>query len=472
MAINNSVAGTQYVRYPSDYNLKQLTLFTSMVGDNSAIDLMTFLLEINLYEDIYSSSITGEVVINDALGLISNYLLNGTEFIQIQLQKTSQDDVYISRNYRVYKMSKRQISDSNQYEVYVLNFCSEELLISENYRLSKSAKGKMIHEIIIDVLTNYIKTKKDFYWDPTRGVYDFILPNKKLFETINWLSTYAQPLSGSSADMLFYENSQGYHFHSLQTLYSQSPYQTYKFDPKNINNTPGKIDIQEQLTNVFDFEMLNFFDTLDAASNGTFANKVIGVDVLTRTIYNGTFEYNNYNGKLLNSQKLTNGYQDRLGATIGTIAPVIPAGLETGTLRMSPSNKDQKENDYITQKIDAIDTVANDIMLEVYLPNRVSQLALANYMRIKITIPGDPNILAGSVVTFNTFAISPVTFSQTGNQRTLDPLYSGNYLVTAVRHIVKNNGYITVLEMCKDSVGVSYSNNNDGLQQFINGVQI
>ena len=471
MATNNSVGGTQYVSFLTDYNLRQISLHTSMTGTNSVIDLMTLMVEFDLYEDIYSSSITGEIVINDALGLISNYLLNGTEFVQIKLQKTTNDSL-LSGNYRVYKISKRQISDSNQYEVYVLNFCSEELLLSENYRLSKSAKGKQIHEIIIDVLTNYLKTKKNLYWEPTKGVYDFILPNKKLFETINWLSTYAQPISGNGADMLFYENSQGYHFHSLQSLYKQKPYQTYKFDPKNILNTPGKIDIQQQLTNVFDFEMLNFFDTLDAASNGTFANKVIGIDVLKRETTTGFFTYNNYTGTKLNKQPLINSYQDRLKTTIGTVPTRTPAGLEMGVLRMSPSNRDNKKNVYVSQKPDSINSVANDIMLEKYLPNRVSQLALANYMRLKITVAGDPNLMVGSVITFNTFGINPVTFSQTGAERTPDPLYSGNYLVTAVRHIIKNNGYITVLEICKDSVTVSYSNNNSGLQQFIDGVQI
>ena len=129
----------------------------------------------------------------------------------------------------------------------------------------------------------------------------------------------------------------------------------------------------------------------------------------------------------------------------------------------------QKKNPYVAQNAES---VANDIMIEKYLPNRVAQLALANYMRVKITVPGDPNLSAGSVITFNTYGINPVTFSQNSNDRKPDPFYSGNYLVTAVRHIVKNNGYITVIEMCKDSVATAYSTNNSGLQQLINGVQL
>lgn len=471
MATNGLNTGTQYPRNPTDYNLKQLSLITSMTGNNGVIDMMPFMVEIDLYEDIYSATISGELVVQDSLGLISNYLLNGTEFIQIQLQKTSKDSVYISRNYRVYKISKREIGDSNNYEVYVINFCSEEFLLSEQYRLSKSAVGKQIDSIINDILTNYLKTKKKTYIDSTIGVYDFVLPNKKLFETINWLSTYAQPFDpkATGADMLFYENSTGYHFHSLQTLYNAPAYQTYKFDPKNVASVPGKIDIQQQLTNASDFEVLDFFDTLGATTNGTFSNKVMTIDPLLRQFNttDGIFNYNTYTGAKLNKSPLINGYQDRLGGTMYSPPTGIP-GLEMGTLRLVSSNNKDKLNSYIAQKPDA---VANDIMIEKYLPQRVSQLALSNYMRIKVTIPGDPALVAGAVINFNTYGINPVN-AQNASDRKPDPLYSGKYLVTAVRHIVKNNGYITVIEMCKDSVATSYSTNNSGLQPLINGVQI
>lgn len=467
MAINDTNTGTQYIRNPTDYNLKQLSLITPLI--NGGVDLSTFMIELNLFEDIYSSTISGEVVLQDSLGLISKYLLNGTEFIQVQLQKTTKDNKFISRNYRVYKIGKRAISDSNQYEVYVINFCSEEFLLSEQYRISKSVIGTMISDIITNILNTYVlagKGNKPLYIDSTKGVYDFILPNKKIFETINWLSTYAQPADSKAigADMLFYENSQGYHFHSLQTLYQSSPYQNYKFDPKNILEKPGQIDIQQQLTNATDFEVLDFFDTLGAVSNGTFGNKVISIDPLTRTSNVGLFNYNTYTGKKLNNFPLTNNYQNRFGGTMYDTPPTSITGLEMGTLRLATTNTNEKKNPYIAQNPDS---VSNDIMIEKYLPNRVAQLALANYMRIKITVPGDPLLSVGTVVNFSTFGINP-----NPKNRTADPLYSGKYLITAARHIIKNNGYITVLELAKESVATSYSGTSSALSQYVNGVQI
>ena len=57
MATNGINTGTQYIRNPTDYNLKQLTLYTSTTGINGVIDLMPLMVEIDLYEDIYSSKI-------------------------------------------------------------------------------------------------------------------------------------------------------------------------------------------------------------------------------------------------------------------------------------------------------------------------------------------------------------------------------------------------------------------------------
>jgi hypothetical protein len=480
MATNSLNTGTQSLNYSTDFNLKKLNLITSMVGDNGIINLMPLMVELDLYEDIYSSTISGEIVLSDALGLIPNYKLNGTEFIEVQLQKTENDQQYISRNYRVYKISKRIVNSNNTFENYVINFCSEEFLLSEQYRISKSAKGKMIHETIIDVLTNYLKTKKNFYWEPTKGVYDFILPNKKLFETINWLSTYAQPATGKpGADMLFFENGLGYFFNSLQTLYAQPVYQTYRYDPINIENTNPNtqgVNIQQQVTNAMDFEVLNFFDTLKGIINGNFSNRVIGVDPLLRQITTTDFNYNTYfnQATTLNNFSVTNNYINRLNNTMYDSSPVTPVGLVPGSLRMSPTNVDIKKNPTIAQKSEMINSVANDIMLEKYLPYRPAQLALANYTRIKITVPGDPMLYAGKTVTFNTFAINPTTFAQGGHnaKREYDTTYSGNYLISAVRHIVKNTTYITVMELSKDSAIGSYPAYNDSTQsQYVNGIQ-
>jgi len=460
-----ATSATKNLPYATGYNLKTLNLISNL--SNGEFNLIPFMLELNLFEDIFSPTISGEVIISDARGLISNFRLNGTEFLQVKLQKTTQDSFTLSRNYRIYKISKISRGDNNDYENYSIQFCSEEFLLSEQYRISKSFPATKISDIIGRILTDYLKVKKPFSIQPTTGLYDFVLPNKKIFETISWLSTYAQPASNSpGADMLFYENIDGYFFRSLQSLYTQAPYQNLKFDPKNITK-----DLNQKLTNATDFEVLNFFDTLNGVTNGTFANKVITIDPLTRKVGEGTFNYAKHvqTSKQMNPAAVTNNYQNRHGKTMYDDVPKTIPGMQLGALRLASSNSNQKKNPYIAQRTIS---VANDIMIEKYLPSRVAQLSLANYTRIKVTIPGDTSMTIGKTVNFSIFGVDPVTYSDRAT-RTPDPFYSGKYLVTAVRHIVKNSSYITIVEMSKESVGVNYSNYNPGTQgEYIKGIQI
>ena len=470
---DNQNTGTTNIRYPTDYNLKTLNLISPLQPEG--VSLMPFMIELNLFEDLYGSTVSGEIVLQDSLGLISSYGLNGTEFLQVQLQKTSTDTYFYSRNFRVYRVGKRVIGDNNDYEVFTLLFCSEEFMLSEQYRVSKSFKGQQISTIVNIILNTYLKTQKTITIKPTTGVYDFILPNKKLFETINWLSTYAQSQS-SVGDYVFFENSYGYYFTTLSSLYEASVYGNYKFDPKNASD-----DLNQQVNNVTDFEVLNFYDNLAGITNGTFANKVITFNVLQRTkdTSNGVFNYSNYlssSPSTLNKGTIINDYKNRFGVNMYSMPPVTIPGLETGCLRMASGNAgDKLSTGVIARK--AVDSVSNDIMIEKYLPNRVGKLALINYTKIKVTIPGDPNMCVGKIINFSTYRIEPAVFSQgqSNATRTPDPLYSGKYLVTAVRHIVKNNSYITVMEMCKDSNSGSiaqFDNNNSSLNNMVKGVQI
>jgi hypothetical protein len=340
--------------------------------------------------------------------------------------------------------------------VYTIDFVSEEFIFAEQYRISKAFRNTKISDIIENILTNYIKVgKKDtkpLSIENTYGVYDFVLPNKKLFETINWLATYARPEKNPGADMLFFENSEGYYFNSLQTLYQQPIYQRYYLNPKNISN-----DLNQQFTNVIEFRILNFFDALDAVTNGTFANKVITFDVLTRKVHSNFFSYGDYfqKSKSLNDYGITNNYENRRKESM--YKTLDGSDLEMGTLRLASSNAYQKLNRFVQSSTGGANNVANDIFIETYLKHRVAQIGLFKNTRIEIAVPGDPSLVIGKTVEFIHFGV--------GENRIADPYLSGKYLITALRHSIKTDTYITLLELSKDSVINEYPNfdNSDPL---------
>lgn len=430
----------QQTRYPTDYNLVSIDLVTT----GKTVSLKPLLVELNYFEDLYSTSISGDILVADTLGLIPLLLINGSEFIELEFKKSYEDNLPIKRRFRVFKISKRSPELNNMYENYIIKFCSEELLLSEQYRISKSYKTKKISEIITDILKNYLKVDKKIFIEDTTGTYDFVLPNKKIFETINWLSMYALPNSKNpGADMIFFENSDGFWFKSLQTLFKQKSFQTYYFNPKNITT-----DMNQKMTNIISFEVIDSFDMLDGISNGTFVNKVISVDPLTRQFKTTSFNYNEYFNKAqkLNKSKVTSNYKNRLGYT-NYDTPTNE--LQTGSFRLVTTNNNQKKQKYISQKGNA---VAEDINIEIFMSNRTAQMSLANYVRVKVSVPGNPQLTVGMPIDLNIFAMKPVAYSDANtNQKKLDPFYSGKYIISAVRHIIQDTSYITVMELAKDS---------------------
>ena len=435
------------LKYSIDYFIEELSLTTP---SESRINLMPYLLELDYFEDIYSNSISGKVVLSESIGLLSKTGLNGTESIKVRFKKSKDHEEYIDRTFRVFSVSDRTLSKNYSFEKYVLEFCSEELFVSEQFRISKSYKGKIISDIIEDVMKNFLKVSgKSINIQKTTGTYDFVLPNKKIFETINWLSSYALPANGNvGADMLFFENVEGYIFASLQNLFNQSPVYQYSYNPKNITN----LDMQYNLRTILKLEIMDYFDSLGSLNKGLFSNRLLSIDTINRKKTTTDFDYNDYFGKSksLNDYPVTNQYKNNVGKTMYNPPD---KNYESGTLRMVVSNQTGTRVDYIKN---SPEDVPRDFFIEKSLPNRVAQIGLANHTRLKITVPGNSDLHAGMTVNLKILNTNPLSgmnnpAAGSSNVRTDDPHLSGKYLVSAIRHIISPGSYVSVIEVCKDS---------------------
>lgn len=467
MAKPNPNVPVASLKYPTDYKLEVLTL--SAPGFSGDLDLIPYMLEISYFEDMFNNTISGTVVISDAVGILNFASVSGTEYLHLRFRKSDDLPVTIDRVFRVYSISDRKFDPSNNNEMYKIEFCSEEYILSEQYRVCKSYKGQKISDIVTDICNNVMgigksSSVKQLFVDDTIGQQDFVISNKKPIETINWLANYAIPAKyPNGADMMFFENREGYFFTSLQHMYQTPATLSFVYNPKNV-----KSDVFQKMTNVLRFEVVNYIDTLDAMSKGTFSNRVISVDPFRRKKTTTDFSYNNYykNSITLNGSPITNNYKNKLGKTM---FDPPPKDLEAGSLRMVITNSNQQNGGNYTKNKPG--TVSADYFQEVSVPNRVAQLSLATSTVIKITVPGNSGLFVGMCVEFNLSSPSPL--NSKGN-RPIDPYLSGRYLVTAVRHILAPASYICVAELSKDSGIMNYSgvnNNNAGWRAVTAGKQ-
>jgi hypothetical protein len=432
LAIDNQAPTTPGITYPKDYSLVNLTLLTAV----TSMDMKNILVELSYHEDIFSNHISGYLMVSDAMGYIESLNLTGNEFLRMTFGKTNQDVNWVDKLVRVYKVAKRQPQVNGNSETYSLYFCSEELLLSEQYKISKSYKQKAVSDNIIDILQNYLNvpSKNIGTIESSYGVYDFIIPYLKPFDAINWMSVYARPTPDKpGADMLFFENKNGYNFRSIQSLLKQPVYHTYSYEPKNLDKKSQ--DLNRQVFNVSTFEVLNTYDSLSAINSGVFANKLISADPILRRYKETEFDYAKYTNEAqtLNKYPITGIIKNRLGDELNQTPEAV--------LKLVFSNYNQQDVPYIKQ---SPGSMGHDIFAETYIPYRTAQLALANYTRVKISVPGDPGLTAGLVIGFSILSRNP-------NNKEPDQFLSGNYLVTAVRHMITMNEYKTVLEITKES---------------------
>lgn len=435
------------IRNPKDYSLVNLTLLTAV----GAWDIRYLMNEISYQEDLFKNTVHGYVLLTEGAGYSEIFNLTGNETLQLTFNKSGNGSSanlgeQINKTFRVYKIDKRALSGNMYTEQYCLYFCSEEMVLSEQYKISKSYPNKDIASNITDICKTYLGIPDNkLNIDPTYGTYSFVVPNIKPFDAINWMSTYARPMAPvPGADMLFFENKNGFNFKSLQNLMDSQntvAYGSYRYDPKNTNQA----NLEEESENVTTYEVMSTYDALGAVNSGLFANQLISVDILTRAKKVTNFDYldywNNQPSLGLNKYPITNNYKNRFGDQMNQ--------AEQSVLKLVFSNFDEANNSVVQS---SPGSVAPNIFAETYIPYRTAQLALSNYTRVKMSVPGDPNLSVGYTIEFELLSRNP-----SDKQKTPDAFLSGDYLVTAVRHMITQNDYKTVMEVAKDSVPTQYA---------------
>lgn len=449
---------TDGTRGHKDYTIRSVNLLSGGIG--ATIDLQYMMVELSYFEDIYSHTTSGKILMSDAQGIIEKAQLHGNEYLRISFGKvTDSPDLYIDKLFRIFKIDTRSKMDNDQTELYTIHFCSDELLLSNQSRVSKSYPNTTIKSIITDVLVNYLKVPVNKYNDTnieeTLGTYSLIVPNFKPFEAIQWLTNYARPMVGQGSDMLFFENAkQGYVLASMQSLFKQKPFCTFSFSAKNLP-TESYDNLNDYFFNVQSYEYDKNFDVLGGIHNGTFANRLISLDIMQHVVNITDFNYmhNSANSATLNKNAVVNNLSNRFGNALYE----APDSL----LRLSISNSNQYDNEFIAAHPGSVQP---DAFMEDYLTHRKSQLAINNYTRLKLVVAGNPTLSVGTTVMFNINSNTPET------QKENDKFYSGKYLISSIRHTVQNRGYNTVLELIKDSNNKPYADVDNTSQIWKNTV--
>lgn len=400
-----------------------------------AVKIEEIAYEFSYYEDIFSPTISAELYMVDAINLLNDFPMVGEEDLLLSFRSPPREET-IDVELRSYKIGERKAPTQRNVE-YPIYFVSENAIIDPKTQVVSAYSGR-----ISDIITNFFSFVEI---EPTEGQFKYVGTSKSLFETMQILTREAKSQNNLSSTYLFYQTSDGYHFVTLESLFSKPISEKYYYIMSNVSR--DDVTIKDDLI-ISQLEYIKSNDLIEGMRNGLYGNTTYAIDLIRKTFNNRTFDY--FGGGFDRTNHL----------------PEFPS-------RLQPNFRGQVGGPYVSFAKDSIlankkyfVSDLNDVSDISYIKNfdpstnnfgrkrhqfsgiETSLRSQANSIMIRISIPGDSRRHAGDVIEVNIPENNP---SQEGLNE-YDKYLSGRFLVTSVRHMMKaDREYVTIMECIKDS---------------------
>jgi hypothetical protein len=424
------------LRQSTQFAIKELKILTKIPG-NSAIDISGLFEEINIFDNLLNSCMSGSVLIRDAIGLSEKLMFDGSEVLKIKINKAADsEDAHINKLFRIYKQSNRQNVNMSS-ETYILHFISDEFIFSEQqvvsqaYNTTYSTIAKQILINQLNVPTNYFGLTEE-----STGLKKLIIPNLKPIEAVEWCARKAVDIKGSP-NFVFFENKLGFNFVTLSTLLSARSIGTVNFSPKNLVE-----DISEEIWGARNVKVVSQFDFIQNTRAGVYAGKFIGFDLVSRSVgqldvsYSDNYDIMSHGNKTKNLSVISN---------------------KNGELNTESFNSKKTLYHYSSDRslLDHVKTndpasINNDDDTYRYVMQRQAIFQNLYSQRVQVVLPGNFNITSGLNVILNIPKRAERDTSESSTDQ-LDKSLFGKYLIVATRHIIKYDKHEVVFEAVTDS---------------------
>jgi hypothetical protein len=410
---------TNTLSRPGDVDVKSAKIITTT---GKVIDIIGMIAEISIYEDIFSNTISGHLLLEDSLDLINTLPLVGEEQFELSLL-TPTLTVGIAKTFYVYKL--QSLVTKKRSQTFMLNFCSRELIFSANSKVSKAFSGN-ITDTVVSIFRDprYLGSTSELFVDKTKNSYSFIAPYWSPIETINWLTGKSINERGVP-NFLFYETNKSFEYVSVDTLIQSGVEREYIFSDVDSNTAFGVGGNKEDKYSIVEsMDTAVTFDYLRNLNAGMYSSKLYTMDLTTRNINTNTFDYIDDFSKSshLNTHPLRTS--DLVRKKVASLYFIEKNNYQTGAL------KKQGYSDFFLQ--------------------RNSLLEQLSAFKICIKVFGRTDMKVGAVVKFTINEMRQILADEIDTKGTSE-YFSGRYLVTAIKHQIINGRHSMYMEIVSDS---------------------
>ena len=462
------------IEFAGDYNLDNVFLHNHM---GEITDIKRVMVELNIYESIYSNGLTGSIVVGDAQNLIGKLQINGTERISFKLSTPGTENqrhmvdasVETGHPFHIYKITDRRQLNSNTL-LYTLHFASREFMRNLRTKVSQAYDGRLDMSVL-QILTDkeYLDSKKQISFEPCGNSDKIVIPNLRPYDAINMIAKRSLPEKSNGVGYYFYETTKGIYFRSWDNMvsvrgsYDRPIKQEFNYMPMNIDRIAAKYNkILHDYQSVESYRFINNFH--DVAANtvlGTYAHNVI-----TYNIFNKSYKKSDYN------------YEYEFANSKHTDVANEKSNRERYAIAASSfiDEDDKKISDYKESRVSLQPTtqflhneekgagygidVLQDGIKHAQGESQVNQVT--NGTVLTMVVKGQSYLEAGDLIKFNLLT------NDSSNATLQDPQYSGKYVITKIRHQINSKKYTMALECAKDSVRSGFSSSDFRIQRNSN----
>ena len=438
------MADREVLQHPGDFLLDGVLI----VGSSGVeVEVTELLKELNIFQSIDSPFMSGNVMIEDGSGLSEVLPFIGQERIIFSLRTPGRQKIDFNRYHGIiYNVGKR-FHTTDRAQTLLLNFTSLENYKNLRTKVSQSFKGT-ISSMVQDILKsdNYLGSKKPINIDITKNIRTFVIPNITPFKAIDFLKREAVSAKEQAPHFLFYENPDGFHFRSLDSLLGQlgtlsvEHKDTYRFEPppSPAGAGGGQPDPEYTLPTILHWEANNNSNSFVGLRKGMYASTLYTHDIFNKNIQKFEFDYVKDRGKrnTLNQGKRTSSTQ--IPQTKIDKKKTITEFSDAAVF-VHPSGSDKMH------------TLGTNNNAEEWLQEGRSRALERQFFTLKIETYGNTGVMVGDII--KVLIPSNKTLAGGEGKDSIDPILSGRYLVTEQHHLVlpDEQMHSMVMTVMKDS---------------------
>ena len=455
----------QGVQYAGEVEFLEV-MITSPDGQSVRLDANSdvTITEINVFEDMFRHSITGNLLITDTKEFINKFPIVGQERLTMKIKTPSpeikKEDIFegeifdfIERRFVINKVQSRDgIATGAQF--YELKFISEHALVNSTKKISKSYVNSKsnIGEMVEDLLKNELGLPQDkIFVEPTLGSRSILMQNINPHTFIQNLTKEAISKEDGSPNYVYYENKNGIFFRTLQHMYRQQSRGQFHFGDKATDEEYDGKDVDsgkviQSYRRILDMSLINGHDLILNAHAG-----MMGGNVIEQNFYHKRLETKKYNyldDKYYKKyDRIEGGISERV-YTADSLGDASPDDIENTNTSVIPISK--SGNMDMSFELKKTPNKRFDAILE-----RQSRfLELTEGLKIKMDTHGYTGVAVGDIITVNVN-----TIGGDDNDGNIVKFYSGDYLVKELRHTFSPpvKTHIMTMVVVKDGLAESNS---------------